>query len=160
MPTYFRFGIGPFRFSQRLGRTQAQKRAAAKARSDQAARRAYRADRERDRERSEQAEREYNSPEAVAARADLADRTYRGEIAEFHVTLLAGGSFVIRVPGEEGVIHVAVPAESAARIMSLKNRDIVQFTMSGDGSRVEAFWHMSRANGAEPRSPADFPDGF
>jgi hypothetical protein len=33
MPTYFRFGIGPFRFSQRLGRTQAQKRAAAKARA-------------------------------------------------------------------------------------------------------------------------------
>lgn len=32
MPTYFRFGVGPFRFSQRLGRTQAQKRAAAKAR--------------------------------------------------------------------------------------------------------------------------------
>jgi hypothetical protein len=31
MPTYFRFGIGPFRFSQRLGRTEAQKRAAAKA---------------------------------------------------------------------------------------------------------------------------------
>ncbi len=31
MPTYFRWGIGPFRFSQRLGRTQAQKRAAAKA---------------------------------------------------------------------------------------------------------------------------------
>jgi hypothetical protein len=33
MPTYFRFGFGPFRFSQRLGRTQAQKRAAAKARA-------------------------------------------------------------------------------------------------------------------------------
>ena len=33
MPTYFRFGFGPFRFSQRVGRTQAQKRAAAKARA-------------------------------------------------------------------------------------------------------------------------------
>ena len=31
MPTYFRFGIGPFRYSQRLGRTAAQKR---KARAD------------------------------------------------------------------------------------------------------------------------------
>lgn len=30
MPFYFRFGIGPFRFSQRIGRTQTQKRAAAK----------------------------------------------------------------------------------------------------------------------------------
>ena len=34
MPTYFRFGFGPFRFSERLGCTQAQKRAAAKARQD------------------------------------------------------------------------------------------------------------------------------
>jgi hypothetical protein len=33
MQTYFRFGFGPFRFSRRLGRTQAQKRAAAKARA-------------------------------------------------------------------------------------------------------------------------------
>jgi hypothetical protein len=42
MPTYFRFGFGPFRFSQRLGRTQAQKRAAAKA---QAQRQQWRAQR-------------------------------------------------------------------------------------------------------------------
>jgi hypothetical protein len=27
MPTYFRFGIGPFRFSQRLGSTKAEQRA-------------------------------------------------------------------------------------------------------------------------------------
>jgi hypothetical protein len=39
MPSYFRFGIGPFRFSQRLGRTQAQKRAAARERAAQAKRR-------------------------------------------------------------------------------------------------------------------------
>lgn len=32
MPAYFRWGIGPFRFSHRLGQTQAQKRAAAKRR--------------------------------------------------------------------------------------------------------------------------------
>ena len=36
MPTYVRFGFGPFRFSQRVGRTQAQKRAAAKARQQRA----------------------------------------------------------------------------------------------------------------------------
>jgi hypothetical protein len=34
MPWYFRFGFGPFRFSQRVGRTQAQQRAAAKARAE------------------------------------------------------------------------------------------------------------------------------
>lgn len=44
MPTYFRFGFGPFRFSQRVGRTQAQKRAAAKA---QAQRRQAQAQRQR-----------------------------------------------------------------------------------------------------------------
>ncbi len=33
MPAYFRFGIGPFRFSYRLTRTQAQKRAAARQRA-------------------------------------------------------------------------------------------------------------------------------
>jgi hypothetical protein len=34
MPWYFRAGLGPFRFSQRVGRTQAQQRAAAKARAE------------------------------------------------------------------------------------------------------------------------------
>jgi hypothetical protein len=34
MPFYFRFGVGPLRFSQRLGRTQTQKRAAAKRREE------------------------------------------------------------------------------------------------------------------------------
>src|SRR5689334_37489 len=33
MPAYFRWGVGPFRFSTRLTRTQAQKRAAAKQRA-------------------------------------------------------------------------------------------------------------------------------
>ena len=42
MPTYFRFGVGPFRYSQRLGRTQAQKRADAKAREEAWQRRAAR----------------------------------------------------------------------------------------------------------------------
>lgn len=51
MPTYFRFGFGPFRFSQRLGRTPAQRRRAAKAgaaaRQDRQSRRAA-AERERE----------------------------------------------------------------------------------------------------------------
>src|SRR6266567_166613 len=34
LPFYFRFSIGPLRFSQRLGQTQAQKRAVAKARAE------------------------------------------------------------------------------------------------------------------------------
>jgi hypothetical protein len=41
MPTYFRFGIGPLRFSQRLGQTQAQKKAAARARAQRARQREF-----------------------------------------------------------------------------------------------------------------------
>jgi hypothetical protein len=41
MPTYFRFGIGPLRFSQRLGQTQAQKKAAAGARAQRARQREF-----------------------------------------------------------------------------------------------------------------------
>jgi hypothetical protein len=41
MPTYFRFGLGPFRFSQRLGQTQAQKKAAARARQQRARQREF-----------------------------------------------------------------------------------------------------------------------
>jgi hypothetical protein len=45
MPVHFRFGIGPVRFSYRLSKTQAQKRAAARQRD---ARKAARADRKFD----------------------------------------------------------------------------------------------------------------
>ena len=63
------FHIGPLYFSQRLGRTQAQKRAAAKAAaSRRQGRRNARAHRE--------FEREYNDPAAVAARK----RGRQGEI--------------------------------------------------------------------------------
>jgi hypothetical protein len=50
MPWYFRGGFGPFRFSQRVGRTKAQQRAAAKAREERQADR-DRARRWADRER-------------------------------------------------------------------------------------------------------------
>jgi hypothetical protein len=172
MPTYFRFGIGPFRVSQRMGRTKAQQRAAARAAD---ARRSARAERKR--------QKQYNAPEAVAARAaeeaawqaareDKAQRTYRGEIADCQINGVTGGSFVIRAEGHDDV-HVTVPpVETAVLFLSLKNRDIVQVTMAAipesDGPvdwpgytpRVEEFWHMYRANGAEPRSPANFRGGF
>jgi hypothetical protein len=42
------------------------------------------------------------------------------------------------------------------RFLSLKNGDIVQVTLGPDNSGLEEFWHLRRANGAKPRSPADF----
>ena len=46
------------------------------------------------------------------------------------------------------------------RFMSLRNRDVVLVVLSPDGKKVEAFWHLARANGAEPRNPCDLPEGF
>jgi hypothetical protein len=171
MGTFFRFRIGPFGYSKRLGRTQAQKRAAAKNRAARQSARAERKWHAQEQERREQFEREYNSPEAVAAREDHDRRTYRAEIADCRINGVRGGSFVIRAAGHDDV-RVTVPAENAMLFLSLKNRDIVRVTMAAvpesDGPvdwpgyvpRVEEFWHESRANGAEPRSPANFSHGF
>ena len=48
----------------------------------------------------------------------------------------------------------------ALRFQSLRNRDLVQITMAPDRRGIEEFRHLARANGAKPRNPADFPDGF
>lgn len=214
MPTYFRFGFGPFRFSQRLGRTQAQKRAAAKARQQRAQQR------ERQREfssvhtetveylrtaqgtdseigvfgRENPADRDLHLflrqgpvpvpegtwvtisysggnltgiepaeiPASVTARkAALADhdaRTYRGVITGCRIDGVRGGRFTIEADDRPEVI-MNVPPDVALRFLSLKNGDIVQVTLAPDNAGVEEFWHLCRANGAKPRSPADFGPG-
>jgi translation initiation factor IF-1 len=155
MSARLRFGIGPLRFSQPLGRTQAQKRAAAKA-SDQ--RREGRAQRKR----YEQWEREHNAPGAVAARAaaqaDHARRTYRAEISGVSVNGVKGGSFTIKAEGREDILARVRP-EDALHFLSLKNGDIVQVTLTDDGG-LDEFWHLSRANGAKPRNPANYGPGM
>jgi hypothetical protein len=35
----------------------------------------------------------------------------------------------------------------------------MQVTLGPDDSGLEEFWHLSRADGAKPRSPADFGPG-
>ena len=156
----FRFHIGPFGYSAPLGRTQAQKRAAAKDRAARQSARAARKRREQERQEREEFEREYNAPEAVAAREDRDRRTYMAEIADCRINGVRGGSFVILAEGRDEV-RVVVPADAAMLFLSLKNRDIVQVTMTAeDVPRVEAFYHVSRANGAEPREPATFSHGF
>jgi hypothetical protein len=52
-----------------------------------------------------------------------------------------------------------VHPEDALYFLSLKNGDIVQVTLTDDGS-LDEFWHLSRANGAKPRNPADFGPGM
>ena len=54
---------------------------------------------------------------------------------------------------------ITVEPDTALRFLSLKKGDIVQVTLGPDNSGVEEFWHLSRANGAKPRSPADFGPG-
>jgi hypothetical protein len=158
MPAYFRFGIGPFRFSERLGRTKTQKRAAAKARAGRAQARADRNYKKADARRHAEWEREYYSPEAVAAREDEKRRTYRAVISGCHIDGLKGGEFTVEAEGRT-TLHIAVDPDLALRFLSLKKGDIVQVTVGPDGASLEQFWHLSRANGAKPRNPADFGRG-
>jgi len=124
MPTYFRFGIGPFRFSQRLGRTQAQKRAAAKARAGrQYARRQGR----------EQADRDRRSFKQVPAR---------------NVTHGADGSvsFDLEPPGLPS-LHVNLVNGQMPSLLGrnedftrLREGDRIYGTLGSDGRSLESMW--------------------
>ena len=102
------------------------------------------------------------SPEEVAAReaaqADHDQRTYRAVISECRIDGLKGGAFTIGADGRTSV-RVNVEPDTALRFLSLKNGDIVQVTLGPGNSGLEEFRHLSRANGAKPRSPADFGPG-
>lgn len=56
-------------------------------------------------------------------------------------------------------LHVIVRPDLALRFCSLKNGDIVQVTVGGDGASVDEFYHVRRANGSKPRLAADFRSG-
>jgi hypothetical protein len=191
--TRFGFHIGPFYFSQRLGRTQAQKRAAAKARAAQAQQRQEhsewladpraqadhrqavavvaarypqdlaalrgftRADQKwlatPEGQAAVQAVREAPAREE-AARADHDRRTYRARVSGCRIDGIKGGEFTLEADGRDA-LHFTVPPAAALRCLSLKAGDIVQVTMGKDGTSLEEFRHLSRANGAKPRSPAN-----
>ena len=152
------FHIGPFYFSQRLGRTQAQKHAAAKAAaSRRQGRRTAKAHRER--------EREYNHPAAVAARqaavaereaarADHDARTYRAVISACKIDPLKGGAFHLST-GDDLEMTFNVVANAAQHFLPLKNGDVVQVTLNPARTGLEEFWQLSRASGAKPRSPVE-----
>ena len=153
------FHIGPFYFSQRLGRTQAQKRAAAKA---AASRRQGRRNAKAQRER----EREYNDPAAVAARqvavaarraakADRAARTHRAVISGCKIDPLKSGQFTLTTAGDELEMVFNVAANAALHFLPLRNGDVVQVTLKPGNASLEEFWQLSRASGAKPRSAVE-----
>jgi hypothetical protein len=124
MPTYFRFGVGPFRFSQRLGRTQGQKRAAAKAR----------------------AERQYFQQQA-REKADRDSRTFK-EVPAHDVVHGEGGftSFILDPPGfPQLVVKLENGRFSSGGILTedltwLREGDRVSGTIGSDGHSLESLY--------------------
>jgi hypothetical protein len=110
MPSYFRFGIGPFRFSQRIGRTQAQKRAAAKAR----------------------AQRQY-APQEARRHADWENRSFQ-EVPARDVTHGADGSvsFNLDPPGKPS-LHVTL---ENGRFSTAASLGVEDFTGLREGDHV------------------------
>ena len=168
------FHIGPFYFSQRVGRTQAQKRAAAKAAAQRRQARQFAKQRQ-------ESERAYNDPAAVAAReaarvaavatreaeldaeverlrADVKEhglsQTYRAVISACKLDALKGGSFTIEAEGRPSAVF-NVSANAVLHFLSLKKGDIVQVTLKPGNAGLEEFWQLCRANGAKPRSPVE-----
>ena len=87
------------------------------------------------------------------------DHAYRASVSGCRIDPLTGGAFTLTAPGHTD-LRLQVPSDMAMRFMSLRNHDVVLVVLSPDGKKVEAFWHLARANGAEPRNPCDFPEGL
>jgi hypothetical protein len=136
------FRIGPFYFSQRLSRTQAQRRAAAKARQDRrrqaAARKAAAAEQARSRQ--------------AAWEADYASRKRCYRVADCHIDTLKGGTFTLEAENGDRVGVEVTPA-AAVHFMPLRNGDTVQLTRGPAGTGVAGFRHVSRADGSYPDTP-------
>ena len=103
------FHIGPFYLGQRLGRTQAQKRAAAKAREQRAAAKAR--------------ARHMAIPEtqaAIAAAHSRIDRTYTGPVA-----MSDGGRTLTVADSLKGNVTISAPDD---RFSLLHDGDVVRLT--------------------------------
>ena len=87
------------------------------------------------------------------------NRAYSASVSGCGIDLVTGGAFTLTAPGHPD-LRVRVPSDMAMRFKTLRNRDVVQVVLGPDATKVEAFWHLARANGAEPRNPCDFPEGF
>ena len=136
-----RFGmrIGPFWVSQRVGRTQTQKRAAAKRRAERASQREH--------------DRRMASPEVqaqLAAAHARIDRTYTGPVA-----LSDGGRALTVTDSLHGQVTIAAPDD---RFALLHDGDVVRLTSNEDATALEAFEHLWYANGrdAGQKSPLNW----
>jgi hypothetical protein len=134
-----RFRLGPFSTSQRLGGTQAQKRAAAKARQQRAEARAH--------------ARHMALPEtqaAIAAAHARIDRTYSGP-----VTMSDEGKTLTVADSLKGNMTIRAPDD---RFSLLHDGDVVRLTPNEDGTALEAFEHLWYANGrsASEKSPLNW----
>ncbi len=129
MGTRFGFHIGPFYFSQRLGRTKAQKRAAAKARQQRAAARAL-------------AARDARVAEAMGREAS----TFMGLAA-----ISADGRTLTVTDEARGTVRVTAPDD---RFSLLHDGDAVSLTPNTDRTAIEAFHHLwYAAGGSAEQSP-------
>jgi hypothetical protein len=133
MPFYWRFRAGPIGFSKRLGRTQAQKRAAAKHRAARAQARRLR------------------SPETqaqIAVAHARIDRTYTGPVT------LSGRSLTV-TDDAKGSTTLGGPDD---RFALLHDGDVVRLTVNEDRTGLEAFEHLWYADGrdASEKSPLNW----
>jgi hypothetical protein len=117
MPWYFRFGLGPFRFSQRVGRTQAQKRAAAKARAQH-----------------------QNARYRARLQADRDKRSFE-EVPAHDVTHGAEGSvsFSLDPPGFPSLC-VKLENGAAEDFTGLREGDRIYGTLGNDGRSIDSLW--------------------
>jgi len=115
MPTYFRFGIGPFRFSQRLGRTQAQKHAAAKAKEQARAQKQY----------------AWQEAQYAQQHADWENRSFKAVPAHNVIHGQDGSvSFILEPPGKP---TLRIKLENGHFAGTLSNED---FTGLREGDRI------------------------
>jgi hypothetical protein len=144
VPARFGFHIGPFYFSQRLGRTQAQKRASAKARQDRRQQAAAREAAAAEQARHQQAQ--------AAWEADYTSRIGRYRVADCHIDTLKGGSFTLEAENGDQ-IGVEVTPAAAVHFLPLRNGDTIKLTRGPGGTGVAGFRHVSRADSSYPDTP-------